>query len=696
MPIQLINRPSDQNWSGNPIHYHLYSAAAAADASIAFEVKIFFKRSDAVGYSEIVVLKYDPVGGSARLDIQDVLDGLMEYETPTIAPDFEYNSPTFAKKMTGLFYIGWREITAADPDPAWDTTESAYAKFVIKGGIAFHKWRGDNFWVNYFFPVKPFLTWQLSGRLARYNERMYLAWLNLTDVDAGAIKMRRKVVFTDGTNYTADLNCPATKNDVVFFPSGARQLKLQEINPVKRIYYWELQVWNSADGVPLSDVFRYELDNKNNYNDINLNYRNSLGAFDSVSINGVVEFSLTREFTEQGQIVMYNYFTGGSIKGKVKAANSTELQIYKGDIGHLKKEEQQRLRDIHFQREVWWEQQGKWLPVLAMTGSQKLASSTDQVRSMPIEFAIASGGDRYFTPDSVNLAEGNLPSIVGCTAVISTPESEATGGGYQITWALQSGAPVKYMISTAGVSGGAPHESVIESYFFSWLPPGDNVIKVQPICLIAGELVAGTPKYVTVTVAATCTPVTIDDDIELPDAIEGIDYDFTIALSGTPPFALSNVIKPGWMTLLIDGSELLMGGTPGGLDAGTNPTISFTISNCDGAFVDFEDTIHVHQTSQLIIENHSEDLSIEDVTPAFYVIDAGTFPVAPDLVVIALHQGTSGTLSVVVSGSADYPRQLKLYRNNILQNTIDVPAAGTYNLITATFASSVELKIILE
>ena len=84
MAITIQKEPATRNWSGNPIHYRLYSAAAEADASIYFEIKIKFKRSDAIAYSDIITLPYYPVSGTAKIDIQDVLDGLMDYELPVI------------------------------------------------------------------------------------------------------------------------------------------------------------------------------------------------------------------------------------------------------------------------------------------------------------------------------------------------------------------------------------------------------------------------------------------------------------------------------------------------------------------------------------------------------------------------------------------------------------------------------------
>ena len=241
MAIQILKRPYDRNWSGNPISYTLFSAAAEAENTNYFEIKIKFKRLDAVAYSDALTLPYKPVTGTAKIDIQDILDGLLVYELPMMPEADEWQSILLAKKMTGHFYIEYREITIAAPDPDWETdVENPF--FIIKGGISFHKWRGDNYWVNYFDVKLPFLTWQESGRQHSLTERMYLAWLNLTDVAVTAMKMQLTVRFTDGSENVSLLDCAVPLKNVCYFPSGAAQLEIESIDVNKTIYYWELQV----------------------------------------------------------------------------------------------------------------------------------------------------------------------------------------------------------------------------------------------------------------------------------------------------------------------------------------------------------------------------------------------------------------------------------------------------------------------
>lgn len=706
MAISVTKRPSSRCWSGNPIHYMLYSAAAEADSTIKFEIRIKFKQTGASAYSNILVLPYKPVSGTVKVDIQDILDGLLTHELPYLPEPTSVPSAHISYKASGQFYIEFREITTAEPDPAWDDSEDAYERFVIKGGISFEQWRGDNYWVNYFDVVKPFLSWNESGRLRAYNELVWMTWLNLTDIGEYDIKMKLTTTFTDGSQSSQVMDCPVPKYCVGYFPTGGDQLKLNDIDPTKTVHYWEMQVIDSGSNPvePLSLVFRIYLDNRNNYNDINLHYRNSLGGLDSTRIRGVIEFNSQRDFSSIEKIVLNDYYTGHFINGRVAADNSTEILVYKGDIGHLGKEEQDRLRDIHLLREVWWNKKMKWLPVMLLTGSQKLKTTQDKRFSMPIEFCIASGGNYYYTPDNVDLQDGNVPTGLMCTALIGDLEGNyVPGTGWVMNWNLVDGAPVKYFVSTPGVSGGAPGETIGTSYTFPWLPVGDNVITVQPVCYIGGEYYLGAAITVTVTVAAACVAVGISGaPVYLPNAIEDVPYNYVISLTGTAPFNITNIVKPAWMSIAVVGSTVEITGTPDAGDIGADIDVSFDLDNCTATgTVSFEDTIDVAAgagNGTFTASNEAVGTSfikkIQPNTPAFYTISTGSIPVLAGEQAVGLMAAgivTPITVTVVVDTSL----VLELYKNAVLIESIDVDSSGAYSFAAAGFliTDNMEIKL---
>lgn len=427
MAIEILKRPYYHCFTGNPVHYELYSALAAGDATVSFEVKVRFKKIPDADYVDVVTLPYAPKDGYATIDLKEILDGLLEYDLPQF--DVDETKIWQSNNQTGKFYLQFREITTVSPDPSWDDSELDYACFALKGGLNDFKYQGNNFWLNYFIPNNPFLTWQISGtrqlsdgsiertRLAADNERMYLAWLGNTQ--AAGLSMIVKVYYTDGTNGTKTVGFPTSVKDVIYYlPVGCNQLSLKDIQPTKSIYYWTVQVIDVNDNTTYSELFNYELDNRNDYIAITINYRNSLGGLDSVRVRGSVEKKIEYNYTELEKTIEPDYFDGHFFSPQKTIVNNVEQLVYSGNLGQFGKEEQDRLRDAQLIRETWTARNKKWVPLNIITKNFSLLKNDDQRFPMPIEFTLGYTGSEYYTPDNIDLGEGIFTSNV-CRAFIS-------------------------------------------------------------------------------------------------------------------------------------------------------------------------------------------------------------------------------------------------------------------------------------
>lgn len=417
MPIKTIKRPYKISFSGNPIHYSLSSDLAALDASIFFEVKIMF-RFFGGSFSEVTTLPFYPTNGTADINVQDLLHSQLACSMPALDV-LEPKAPQACPEQTGQFYIAFREITTLDPDPAWDISEMNFAGMVISGGINYFQWRGNNFWVNYFNLKKPFLTWQQVGRQASVNEMMWLDFLNLKETQL-AMVARCRVKFTDGTDLVQELLFTAQPQQIHLVPSGA-QWNLATLDPSKSIHFWDVQILEMVGDdsyISHSETFRYYADNRPSLSGISLHYRNSLGGLDSVRVvTGLIDESLDYTYTEQNRNAAADYYESHVITAKRIISETLETHTYKGDLGHLGKEEQDRLRDAQLQREVYLIRGTKWLPVNILTKQFKLRSTGDMRFTMPIEFSLGYEGATHYTPASVDLGDAVFGSNV-CLAFV--------------------------------------------------------------------------------------------------------------------------------------------------------------------------------------------------------------------------------------------------------------------------------------
>jgi hypothetical protein len=419
MPIQITKRPYKLVWTGNPVHYELTSAAASLDTTIFFDIRIMFRHFvTGEPFREVVRFPFYPTGGVASFSIHNYLHCQVKWEVPGWPAD-----PRTVQQMlyhTGEFYIQFREISTANATPNWDDSEKDYPCTAVKGGIDYFQWGGNNYWVNYWGPKKPFLTWEPSGRAASATERMFLAWLAPKNV--ATVHARITVTYRDGSTAQLTKTFAAKRHLVYFVPAGAGQWGLASLDLQKTIWYWEVALvditTNPAGPEVLSEVFRYELDNRWNLNDdVALLYRNSLGGTGSFAVRGLLEQVLDYQFTEQIRTYLPDYYSGAAVSAQKLMTECREQLTWKGDVGYLGKEHQDRLRDAQLIREVYTPGENQWIPVNITTRNLSLRKSDSMRFSMPIEFTLASEGADFYTPKSVKLGAGVLNSNV-CLAIL--------------------------------------------------------------------------------------------------------------------------------------------------------------------------------------------------------------------------------------------------------------------------------------
>lgn len=85
-------------------------------------------------------------------------------------------------------------------------------------------------------------------------------------------------------------------------------------------------------------------------------------------------------------------------------------------------------------------------------------------------------------------------------------------------------------------------------------------------------------------------------DFNLDGANTGSAFTQTVILTGSLNFTLSNITKPSWMTIQIDGYNLNFSGTPSFSDAGTDIPVNFNVSN-DCGLIEVFKTIDVTAVS---------------------------------------------------------------------------------------------------
>jgi len=88
--------------------------------------------------------------------------------------------------------------------------------------------------------------------------------------------------------------------------------------------------------------------------------------------------------------------------------------------------------------------------------------------------------------------------------------------------------------------------------------------------------------FVTAPPVCGCTAVGLGGITSLGSAVAGRLFSRRIALSGAAPFSLGIVQKPLWLSVAIDGPELVLSGTPASTDRVSLATVKIEVTNCPG------------------------------------------------------------------------------------------------------------------
>lgn len=429
MSISIYKRPFEYSWAGNPVVYQLYSSVGYYEPSTTkIEVKLFYRWVNDVDWVAVATtLTYYTIKGIANINLAPLLDSVMQYEMPGF--DANERKSWFAKKQSCQFYIQYREITEADANPDWTSAEYRYA---LKGGVDFMRWRGNNFFAEYMdADLQPQLTWMPRERMAAYNERMYILYMHKKDVLANRLSVKMTCYFSDGTSSAEGemLHLLAYPPGALFFiPTGAAQWQIDEFANGEPWYKWSIQVVDFDTDDPVSEIFTFLKDNRQDYNQVNLQYRNSLGGIDSIMARGVIETGVEAPFEMAEKVTEHDYYNSHAIMAQRIITNPGENAVYKGDVGWVPKDHQERLRDMHVRRELYIYFDGKWWPLLDVTENYKLRSSEDQLFSMPVVWKNAAPPQPYYTPSDVDLGNSTSETNICFAGIIELDINVDTSG----------------------------------------------------------------------------------------------------------------------------------------------------------------------------------------------------------------------------------------------------------------------------
>ncbi len=472
MAVTILEKPYKIAFSRNPINYTLTTDSPLNTEGLAVEVKLLYRpfRSGAV-YDTVIIFPLTPDStGKVSIDFKKILDSKVEFQLPS----FELVAQG-ANGQLGEYYIAFREISAGNADPVWEEEPLRHA--VIKGGLPYERWQGPNFFKNFDFAEKNWLTWQPSGRSCAPWEKMWLTYFHLKDDDDRYKIIRIKIYYTDGTSDDTKTLPVAIqtfyKYSVLRIPTGIEQLGLQLLQVSKKIQYYEFQIVHPDGAVmnPISPVYVYTVDYTPDYQQQQFNYFNSLGALDSVRVTGEINKvpQYGRDLAESNPSP--NYHLSENLVPMKFTQQVLEEVAFKGTLGWIDDMQEQDLyRDFLLSKSVHQVKYKRWWPVNLTTPSADMGPLVASLRTIDIEWTYGFTNESY-APEWAQLA--SLADL--CPIVTNVRNTVIADYANQVEWDGDEDDVSYIVLQTITAANGS-------KIFNNFYPTGKQ--QIIPVCYL--------------------------------------------------------------------------------------------------------------------------------------------------------------------------------------------------------------------
>jgi hypothetical protein len=396
--MSVVERPHGYCFSKNDIRYVFQLNNIDIRPGLYLQVRLLYTTIGDDTFAELYLfdgLKPGP-DGKVYLYMQAYLDSVVNFVITA------GDNVTNAEDQARQFYIEWREVEDADVDPAWETAESDHVRIVLKGGIERHKNRRNNFFINYLFPEKKFLTWFPENRFCYASEPLIFSFINVLDgVAQTGSKMKVVYTYQDGTTSTSILS-------FTIDPLIAHVLPILPIDPAldNKIVSVDISIVTNDELQIIINPYRLYIEYRPIYVYYDLLYFNSLGGTGWVRVvgNADISYDLTANQASGGYNV--NDWTNYA-KAPENFVSSMLLQKkFSGDIGYLRtKDMQEAFLDIFTNLGMFMPIGNGWVQVMALQRSQKLGTRKDDMQSFPIEWQLCETNE-VFTPEDASFGDG--------------------------------------------------------------------------------------------------------------------------------------------------------------------------------------------------------------------------------------------------------------------------------------------------
>lgn len=399
MATSITERPYTYSFSENEIRY-LLTVTDPDAAGCEIQVEIYTRSIGGTAAKLTGFSLYPGADGIIYCHIKSYLKSILEPQLPNAAGA----TVQAVSSQVAYFYIKYREVTTALPDPTWQSDESN-ERVALIGGVEQQAFKRNNFFVSYLATNKTFLTWRPNKDNFVFIDQVHFLTFLLTAVTA-SITVKVTTYFTDGTSLVTT-SAKTVGNDILFhIKAGAKGLGLDALDITKKLWYYEVSVL-AADNTVLANPKPFYIEYKPVYAYNEFNYFNSLGGWDSLRIMGDTLWSLDINADDVEHVVYNDSFASNTPQPQYSQANIYKKDNYKGDAGWQRsKLLQEVLVELLISKNIVELRDERWIKIINLKKTTDMRFSGDKKWSFPVEWSYGYS-DAVFTPKGLSLGPGS-------------------------------------------------------------------------------------------------------------------------------------------------------------------------------------------------------------------------------------------------------------------------------------------------
>lgn len=414
--VKLYKSPAEHVFSQNPIVFG-FRVTPFNIANIATRQRIVYSiqfASNANGYNSSTIFQgyvYPDANGLCTIDISTVIDAQLVYFVPNHIIEKVYKCEGQCGWFTITYYL--QEGTALVS--AQQTTSKFYA---YKGGVAKKDLdKASSFLNDTLYTAQTPLHYFVSRepvRLGQFRWIFFIMKFDAADKFEVAFKLFENegpVLQMSGASVSQQSG-KSIQHQLYCFPINLANEALQDAvdTNFRLVSKIEFKLTNGNGTVVYVPTQTFYVDHRNYYEIHFLQYRNSIGALESIALLGEKEFSSSIKKNTTERVEIASEIGDFKLQAEQVDYNNTHRVITRANTGFVTKEEVQRLTDLLINRQNYQFYGTRLIPVYILANSVALYKSTDKLYNLVFDMAIAEE-DEHYTPDGIITFSTACPTI---------------------------------------------------------------------------------------------------------------------------------------------------------------------------------------------------------------------------------------------------------------------------------------------